>query len=163
MDDVGIEYQTVLGYPPVEFVHLAADLGCHAISMKASTGPYNAANPYGYGDFSFLEDVGGRRQMAAALRERATRANVVTMDADLGRSFDQFAAFAEAAADRGLQTTLEFANSLPLVDIMLALPAGAAGRRRGSHAVPRRRGHARADLRPAGGRGRPRRPRPGQG
>ena len=27
MDDVGIEYQTVLGYPPVEFVHLAADLG----------------------------------------------------------------------------------------------------------------------------------------
>jgi len=70
MDDVGIEYQTVLGYPPVEFVHLAADLGCHAISMKASTGPYNAANPYGYGDFSFLEDVGGRRQMAAALRER---------------------------------------------------------------------------------------------
>ena len=38
MDDVGIEYQTVLGYPPVEFVHLAADLGCHAISMKARTG-----------------------------------------------------------------------------------------------------------------------------
>ena len=56
MDDVGIEYQTVLGYPPVEFVHLAADLGCHAISMKARTGPYNAANPYGYGDFSFLDD-----------------------------------------------------------------------------------------------------------
>ena len=71
MDDVGIEYQTVLGYPPVEFVHLAADLGCHAISMKARTGPYNAANPYGHGDFSFLDDVGARRQMAAALHERA--------------------------------------------------------------------------------------------
>ncbi len=149
MDDVGIEYQTVLGYPPVEFVHLAADLGCHAISMKARTGPYNAANPYGYGDFSFLDDVGARRQMAAALQERAVaislaegfvvtagadltddlasldvmgelgapRANVVTLDPDLGRSFDQFAAFAEAAADRGLQTTLEFAKSLALTDL----------------------------------------------
>ena len=70
MDDVGIEYQTVLGYPPVEFVHLAADLGCHVISMKARTGPYNAANPYGYDDFSFLDDVGARRRMAAALQER---------------------------------------------------------------------------------------------
>jgi hypothetical protein len=124
MDDVGIEYQTVLGYPPVEFVHLAADLGCHAISMKPRTGPYNAANSYGYGDFSFLDDTGARREMAAALRERAvavslaegfvavpgsdllddlasldvmgelgaTRANVVTMDADLGRSFDSMRA-----------------------------------------------------------------------
>jgi sugar phosphate isomerase/epimerase len=123
--------------------------------MKACTGPYNAANPYGYDDFSFLDDVGARRRMAAALRERAvtislaegfvvipgadltadlagldvmwelgaTRANVVTMDADLGRSFDQFAAFAEAAAERGLQTTLEFAKSLALTDLETAVAA----------------------------------------
>ena len=71
MDDVGIEYQTVLGCPPVEFVHLAADLGCRAISMKASTGAYNPYNPYGYDDFSFLDDEGARRQMAAALKDRA--------------------------------------------------------------------------------------------
>ena len=45
MDDVGIEYQTVLGCPPVEFVHLAADLGCRAISMKASTGPALRVRP----------------------------------------------------------------------------------------------------------------------
>ena len=70
MDDVGIEYQTVLGCPPVEFVHLAADLGCRAISMKASTGSYNPYNPYGYDDFSFLDDAGARRQMAAALKDR---------------------------------------------------------------------------------------------
>jgi|SRR5450756_28294 len=155
MNDVGIEYQTVLGCPPVEFVHLAADLGCHAISMKARTGPYNAANPYGYGGFSFLEDAGSRRQMAAVLKERAVaitlaegfvvvpgadltddpasldvmwelgarRANVVTMDADLGRSFDQFAVFAEVAADRGMQTTLEFAKSLALSDLETAVAA----------------------------------------
>jgi len=161
MDDVGIEYQTVLGYPPVDFVHLAADLGCHAISMKASTGPYNAANPYGYGDFSFLDDAGLRRRMAAALSERgvvislaegfvvvpganvtddlasldvmaelgAQRANVVTLDPDLGRSFDQFAAFAAAAAERGLRTTLEFAKSLALSDLATAVAAvGHVGR-----------------------------------
>ena len=155
MDDVGIEYQTVLGCPPVEFVHLAADLGCRAISMKASTGPYNPYNPYGYDDFSFLGDAAARRRMAAALKDRdvsislaegfvvlpgrnltddlasldvmrelgATRANVVTLDADLARSFDQFGAFAEAAADRGMQTTLEFAKSLALTDLETAVAA----------------------------------------
>lgn len=42
MDDLGIEYQTVLGYSPVDFVHLAADLDGRRISMKAQGGgPYN--------------------------------------------------------------------------------------------------------------------------
>jgi sugar phosphate isomerase/epimerase len=155
VDDVGIEYQTVLGYPPVEFVHLAADLGCHAISMKARTGSHNPYNPYGYGEFSFLDNPGLRRQMAAALKDRgvsislaegfvvvpgadltdeqasldvmwelgASRANAVTLDPDRGRSFDQFAAFAEAAAERGMQTTLEFAKSLALRDLDTALAA----------------------------------------
>ena len=74
MDDVGIEYQTVLGCPPVEFVHLAADLGCRAISMKASTGSYIPYNPYGYDDFSFLDDAGARRQMAGVEAPMRTRA-----------------------------------------------------------------------------------------
>jgi hypothetical protein len=41
MDEVGIEYQTVPGHPPVEWVHLAADLGCHAISagQRGHDGP----------------------------------------------------------------------------------------------------------------------------
>jgi sugar phosphate isomerase/epimerase len=155
VDDVGIEYQTVLGYPPVEFVHLAADLGCRTISMKARTGPHNPYDPYGYGEFSFLDDTRLRRQMAAALKDRdvsislaegfvvlpradltgdlasldvmwelgARRANVVTTDPDLGRSFDQFAAFAEVAAERGMQTTLEFSKSLALSDLDTALAA----------------------------------------
>lgn len=70
MDDLGIEYQTVLGYPPVEFVHLAADLGCHSISMKACTGPHSPYNPYGYPTFSFLDDPDLRRRMIEALAER---------------------------------------------------------------------------------------------
>lgn len=152
---MGIEYQTVLGYPPVQFVHLAADLGCHTISMKASTGAHNAYNPYGYGEFSFAGNPGLRRRMVAALEGRgvsislaegfvvvpgagltddltsldvmwelgASQANAVTMDPDLGRSFDQLAAFAEAAAERGMQTTLEFAKSLALSDLDTALAA----------------------------------------
>jgi hypothetical protein len=85
----------------VEFVHLAADLGCHAISMKARTGPYNAANPYGYADFSFLDDAGARREMAAALRERAV------------------ATYRDDSSDR----LPPGEGELPLVDILLALPA----------------------------------------
>jgi sugar phosphate isomerase/epimerase len=154
MDDLGIEYQTVLGFPPVDFVHLAADLGCRYISMKArgGGGPYN---PYGHPPFSFLGDLPLRRRMIAALRQRGvsvslgegfvvqpgsdllddrasldlmsefgvTRVNAVTMDPDLSRSFDQFAAFTEAAAQRGMETTMEFARSLTLTDLDTALSA----------------------------------------
>jgi len=113
-------------------VHLAADLGCRYISMKArgGGGPYN---PFDHPPFSFLDDLSLRRRMIAAMSQRGvsislgegfvvqpgtdllddrasldlmsefgvTRANAVTMDPDLNRSFDQFAAFAEAAAQRG--------------------------------------------------------------
>jgi sugar phosphate isomerase/epimerase len=154
MDALGIEYQTVLGFPPVDFVHLAADLGCRYISMKArgGGGPYN---PYGHPPFSFLDDMSLRRRMIAAmgqrgvsislgegfvvqpgtslLRDRAsldlmgefgvTRVNAVTMDPDLNRSIDQFAAFAELAAQRGMETTMEFAKSLTLSDLDTALSA----------------------------------------
>jgi sugar phosphate isomerase/epimerase len=154
-DNVGIEYQTVFGYPPVDFVHLAADLGCHAISMKAATNSFIPHNPYGYDPFSFLDDTALRRRMIAALRDRqvsislaegfvilpgtdltedlssldvmaelgATRANAVTLDPDLGRSFDQIAAFVECAAERGMQTTMEFAKSLAVADLDTALAA----------------------------------------
>lgn len=154
MDDLGIEYQTVLGFPPVDFVHLAADLGCRYISMKArgGGGPYN---PYGHPPFSFPQDVSLRRRMIAAMGQRGvsislgegfvvqpgtdlihdhagldlmsefgvTRVNAVTMDPDLDRSFDQFAAFAELAASRGMETTMEFAKSLTLSDLDTALSA----------------------------------------
>jgi sugar phosphate isomerase/epimerase len=45
------------------------------------------------------------------------------MDPDLNRSIDQFAAFAELAAQRGMETTMEFAKSLTLSDLDTALSA----------------------------------------
>ncbi|WP_024796540.1 sugar phosphate isomerase/epimerase family protein [Tomitella biformata] len=69
MTELGIEYQTVLGLPPVEFVHLAADLDCHHISMKVAGGggPYN---PYDHPVYSMLDDVALRARFIAALRDR---------------------------------------------------------------------------------------------
>ncbi|NMD64400.1 MULTISPECIES: sugar phosphate isomerase/epimerase family protein [Rhodococcus] len=69
MTEIGIEYQTVLGLPPVDFVHLAADLGCHHISMKVAGGggPYN---PYGHPTYSMLDDVALRRRFIAAMQDR---------------------------------------------------------------------------------------------
>lgn len=68
-DQLGIEYQTVLGLPPVEFVHLAADLGCTYISMKVvgGDGPYN---PYGHQRYSLLDDVSLRRLLISTLADR---------------------------------------------------------------------------------------------
>jgi sugar phosphate isomerase/epimerase len=152
---VGIEYQTVLGYPPADFVYLAAQLGCGQISMKPSTGNHTPYDPYQFGRFSFVEDLDLRRRMASALADTgvsislaegfvvtpgvdltadptdldlmwelgARRANIVTVDPDLARSFDQFAAFADQAAERGMTTTLEFSPALPVGDLATALAA----------------------------------------
>ncbi|AZG45917.1 sugar phosphate isomerase/epimerase family protein [Gordonia insulae] len=150
MSELGIEYQTVLGLPPVEFVHLAADLDCHHISMKVTGGGI-----YHHPAFSMLDDTALRQQFIAALRDRdvtislgegfvvrpayelrdeaaaldvmaelgVTRVNTVTMDPDLPRSFDQFAIFTEMASDRGMTTTMEFAKSLTVTDLPTALQA----------------------------------------
>lgn len=154
MDDLGIEYQTVLGLPPVDFVHLAAELGCRSISMKPRGGG-GLYNPYDYPTYSFLEDKPLRRRMAGALAadgvtislgegfivqpgadlrdDRAAlevmaefgvgRVNVVTLDPDLDRSFAQFAAFAEAAAEYRMETVTEFSGSLTVSDLPTALAA----------------------------------------
>lgn len=49
--------------------------------------------------------------------------NTVSMDSDLVRTFDEFAALAELAGARGLQTTVELAPSLAVGDLATALAA----------------------------------------
>jgi len=68
LERIGIENISVFGLPPVAFVNLAADLGCHHISMTLFPFDYN---PHGYPCFSLKEDSALRREMVAAMRDRA--------------------------------------------------------------------------------------------
>jgi sugar phosphate isomerase/epimerase len=137
MDRLGIEFITVLGMPPVEFVALAADLGCHHIGLGLAP---MVANPHHYPLWSLRQDAALCRATAAALRDHnvsvslgegfiirpgvdmrdmqadadamaelgAKTLNALSIDPDEGRSCDQFAIFAEMARQRGMQATIEF-------------------------------------------------------
>ncbi|MET9386288.1 TIM barrel protein [Streptomyces sp. NPDC002928] len=152
MDRLAIEHQTVFGLPPVEFVRLAADLGCRHIAVALTGAPHN---PHGYAPYSLRADAGLRERTTAAmrdcgvsislgegftvrpgadLRESAAdletmaelgvpRINTVSLDPDLGRSLDQFGVLAEMAGERGMATTVEFAPSLTIKDLDTALAA----------------------------------------
>lgn len=150
MSELGIEYQTVRGLDPAAFVHLAADLGCRFVSMKVAGGGIGGNPPFSLLDDPPLRrrftDALADRGVTVSLAEGfivrpghdlrsdapaldvlaesgATRANTVTMDPDLHRSFDQFAEFAHMAAARGMTTTMEFAKSLTVADLPTALAA----------------------------------------
>ena len=69
MDRLGIEFLSVFGLPPVEFVELAADLGCHYISTGLGPGPA-PFDPPPYPPFSLADDPGLRRDMIAAMSDR---------------------------------------------------------------------------------------------
>jgi sugar phosphate isomerase/epimerase len=152
MNRLGIETISVFGLPPVEFVNLAADLGCAFISTGLTQ---LHINPHGYPSFSLFEDATLRREMIAAMRDRGVsislgegltaqenvdirnrvaeldimaelgikRINTVSLDPDLGRTFDKFAIIAELAAARGMETTTEFAPGLTVADLPTAIAA----------------------------------------
>lgn len=69
MDNLGIELISVFGMGPVEFVGLAADLGCRFISAGLQSPP-GRYNPYGYPPYSLREDRALRREMITAMKDR---------------------------------------------------------------------------------------------
>lgn len=149
---IGIEFISALGLPPVEFVALAADLGCRHIGIGLAP---IARNGDEYPLWSLREDASLRRDMIAALRDSGVslsigegflirpgcdvadtaadmdlmaelgvaRVNVLSLDPDRNRGFDQCALFAEMAAARGLEATLEFVPGLPIGDLPTTLAA----------------------------------------
>jgi sugar phosphate isomerase/epimerase len=150
MNRLGLETLSAFGLPPVEYISLAADLGC----ANVSTGLHSIdINPHGYPPWNLRENTALRREMKAAMRDRgvsislaegltvrpnvqardraaefdlfaelgAQRVNVVSLDPDLGRTIEQFALTAEMAAERGMQTTTEFAPGLTVADLPSAL------------------------------------------
>jgi sugar phosphate isomerase/epimerase len=134
----------------VDFVNLAADLGCRYISIALSP---ITANPHGYPAWSLRDDPRLRRDMIAAMRDRgvsistgegffgrpdqpaaaaagdmdlmcelgARRITVLSIDRDRNRAFDQCAGYAEMASARGLETNVEFVPDLPIGDLPTAV------------------------------------------
>jgi sugar phosphate isomerase/epimerase len=149
---LGIEFLSVFGLPPVQYVNLAADLGCAHIS----TGLYSfGSSPHNYPQWSLKDDPALRREMIAVLRDRGVsislgeglsvrpgmeisaraaelavmhelgvkRINTVSLDPDLPRTFDQIARLTEMAHALGIETTTEFGPGLTLGDLPTALAA----------------------------------------
>jgi sugar phosphate isomerase/epimerase len=151
MDTLGIERLCVFGMPPVEFVHLAADLNCRYIAIALTPTTYN---PHGYPLWSLRDDAKLRREMNAAMRDRGvsisllegfgvqpgkdvrdyaadlailrelggTRINATSVDRDLSRTFDQFASLAELAGEFGIETDIEVSAG-PIKTLEIALRA----------------------------------------
>lgn len=132
---LGIDCLSVFGLPPVQFVELAANLGCGFITLGVPV----TANPENYPAYS-LKDPRTQRDLKAALKENgiavkvgegcffmpgmeaphfaphldvmaelgAQTINMVSLNGDLGRSLDGLAALAEMSAARGMSSSLEF-------------------------------------------------------
>jgi sugar phosphate isomerase/epimerase len=147
---IGIEFISVLGLPPVEFVRLAAEMDCPNVGMALQ--PMFAENPHNYPKWSLRDDVSLRREMVSAMRDTgvaisvgegflawphtdvsetagdldlmrelgATRVNMMSLDSDFSRAADQCAKFAEMAATRGLEATIEFMPGIMVGDLATA-------------------------------------------
>lgn len=149
MRQLGLDFITVLGMPPVEYVHLAADLGFSSIGLGLDPLP---PNPHNYPAWT-LRDPNLRRETKVALNDRgislavgegfwvfpkadirarasdlelmaelgAERINILSIDRDRDRSFDQLATLVEMADAIGLQSTVEFVPMLVISDLKTAL------------------------------------------
>lgn len=151
-DRIAIEFISVMAMPPVEFVHLAADLDCRHIGLALAP---ISANPHNYPAWSLRDDRALLRQTIGALGERgvsvslgegflvrpgadvrdmgsdleimrelgAVRVNTLSIDPDRSRSLDQIALFAEMASALGFEATLEFLPGLDIGNLESALLA----------------------------------------
>ncbi|MGA7464795.1 MAG: TIM barrel protein [Mycobacterium sp.] len=153
MDRLGIEMLSVFGMPPVEYVELAADLGCRYItSGLVGFAPLkNSAYP----PFSLRDDHQLRRELLAAMDDRGVsislgealliapgvdirsyaadldimaglripRINTVSLEPDRARTFDELAGLTALAAERGIATCIEPVVGLSIADLPTALAA----------------------------------------
>jgi len=140
---LGIDRLSTFGMPPVEFVELAADLGCGHVGIGLSR--MSDYNPHHYPDWSLRDDKALRRDFVGALEThglsigvvegfalvpdrdiRACAADLdlvremggiriacVSLDKDLARTIAGFAVLAEMAAERGLLVSAEMGSLGP--------------------------------------------------
>ena len=152
MNRIAIEALSVFGMPPVAFINLAADLGCANISilpvpispnphgyppfdvlgdpglrreMKAAMRDRGVAIALAEG-FGVVPDVEARDRLAdldAVAELGARQVSLGIRDPDLARAYDQLALLAEMAAERGMTSTTEFAPTLTIKSLAMALDA----------------------------------------
>ncbi len=151
-DRLGIGMLSVFGLPPTELVQLAADLGCQHVSVTVQGVPLVPLGypPFSLKDDAVLRNdllaVLADRGVTISLGDGflvlpgtdvqalsadldvlaelgAPRINVVSLDPDLARTFDQFAALTELAAGRGIETVVEPVPGLTVADLPTALAA----------------------------------------
>jgi sugar phosphate isomerase/epimerase len=138
MERLGIDLMSAFGMPPVEYVTLAADLGCGHVTTGFAPVPWN---PCGFRPWSLRDDPALRREMLAAMADRGVAVSVasgfslradaevrdyaadmdlaaelgaaqigtVGIDRDIPRAHDQLAALTEMAARRGMEVVLDYA------------------------------------------------------
>lgn len=151
MTELALGFLSVFALPPVEFVNLAADLGCQHISTIVQGQPLV---PLDFASFS-LKDAALRKELLAAMNDRGVsislgdgflvlpgadmrnfcsdldvlaglgvpRINVVSLDPDLRRTFDQFGALTELGAQRNIETDVEPVPGLTIGDLPTAVTA----------------------------------------
>jgi sugar phosphate isomerase/epimerase len=153
MDRLGIEMLCVFGMPPIEYVHLTADLGCRYITTgMVGFAPLKAL---GYQPFSLRDDPRLRRDLLAAMDHRGVsislgeglliapgvdvcsyaadldimaqlripRINTVSLEPDRARTFDELAVLTDLAAERGILTSVEPVPGLAIADLSSAMAA----------------------------------------
>lgn len=155
MDQLGIEQLSVLGLDPVSCIELADKLDCRNISIFLSAPPFRPQfyPPFSLVDdpalrratmaalrdhnvsISLGEGFSVRpgsdlceskaRDLEIMAELGVNRINMVSFDPDLSRTFDQFAALVECAANLGMESTVEFSKSdnKSICDLATALAA----------------------------------------
>jgi sugar phosphate isomerase/epimerase len=150
-DRLGIGFLGTFALPPVEFVNLAGDLGCRHISTIVQGAPLLPLGyaPFSLKDDAVRKDLRAAMEdrgvtislgdgflvlpnadMAGfsgdldALAELGVPwINVVSLDPDLNRSFDQFAQLTEVASQRGIKAVVEPVPGLTIGDLPTAVAA----------------------------------------
>jgi sugar phosphate isomerase/epimerase len=152
---VGIGHLTLLDVAPPDLVRMAATAGFDAVGLRATTAgpgerrwPLSPGSPMLAETVQRLEDTGLRVLDVEIIRLSPTTVvgeylelfeigallgasfvNVITADPDLGRSRDNFAALAAAAAPYGLRVVVEAMSYTPVKTLADAawLAAGTGG------------------------------------
>jgi hypothetical protein len=153
MDRLGIEMLSVFGMPPLEYVHLTADLGCQYITVAlVGFAPVKALD---YPTFSLRDEPQLRKDLRAVMGDRGVsislgeglliapgvdvrsyaadldvmaeleipRINTVSLEPDRARAFDELAVLTALAAERGIATCVEPVVGLSIADLPSAIAA----------------------------------------